>query len=43
MERFIRTLKDQHLYLHPVPDLEEAGQIIGAFIVATTTNGSSNA
>src|SRR5438552_1973541 len=31
-ERFMRTLKEQCLYLHQFRDLEEARQIIGAFI-----------
>ena len=32
VERFIRTLKEQCLYLHRVTTLTEARQIIGAFI-----------
>ena len=31
-ERFMRTLKEQGLYLHQFRDLEEAREIIGAFI-----------
>jgi len=31
-ERFMRTLKEQCLYLHQFRDLEEARQVIGAFI-----------
>src|SRR5262249_24635712 len=31
-ERFMRTLKEQCLYLHQFRDLEEAREIIGAFI-----------
>jgi hypothetical protein len=31
-ERFMRTLKEQCLYLHQFRDLEEARRVIGAFI-----------
>lgn len=32
MERWLRTLKEECLYLHDFEDLEEARQAIGAFI-----------
>jgi transposase InsO family protein len=32
IERFIRTLKERCLYLHQFASLEEARQVIGAFI-----------
>ena len=32
IERFLRTLKEQCLYLHQFPGLEEARRVIGAFI-----------
>jgi putative transposase len=32
MERFIRTLKEQCIYLHRFPSLTEAQRIIGEFI-----------
>jgi transposase InsO family protein len=37
MERFIRTLKEQCLYLHRFTSLEESRQIIGDFIVRYNT------
>lgn len=37
MERFIRTLKEQCLYLHQFTRLEEARQIIGDFITRYNT------
>src|SRR5262245_10785602 len=36
-ERFMRTLKEQCLYLHQFRDLEEAREIIGAFIARYNT------
>src|SRR5262249_41954332 len=42
-ERFMRTLKEQCLYLHQFRDLEEPRAIIGRSLRATTRSGSSNA
>jgi hypothetical protein len=42
-ERFMRTLKEQCVYLHHFESLEEARALITAFICATTPSGSSNA
>ena len=39
-ERFMRTLKEECLYLHDFESLEEARQEIDAFIDATTAGGS---
>ena len=36
-ERFMRTLKEQCLYLHQFRDLDEARVIIGAFIARYNT------
>jgi putative transposase len=32
MERWIRTLKEECIYLHDFADLEEARRVIGAFV-----------
>jgi len=40
IERFMRTLKEQCLYLHRFQHLEEARRVISEFITATTPSGS---
>jgi transposase InsO family protein len=42
IERFMRTLKEQCLYLHRFQSLAEARRTIGEFIPATTPSGSSS-
>ena len=43
IERFMRTLKEQCLYLHRFQNLAEARRIIGEFIARyTTPSGSSS-
>ena len=39
MERFIRTLKEQCLYLHRFETLEQAREIIAAFIARYNQSG----
>jgi transposase InsO family protein len=42
-ERFMRTLKEQCIYLHQFASLEEAQRRIGEFIARYTPSGSSSA
>ena len=41
IERFMRTLKEQCLYLHRFQSLAEAGRLIAEFIARYTSSGSS--